>query len=77
MEISLTKANKKLSIDDDLASQDDEFITTRMGKSIARIFSYQSPVTKRDIGWLKGKISIPSDFDEWPEDEAAFLGIKK
>lgn len=54
----------------------EEIIVTRMGKAAARVLPAESK-NKADkrLGFLKGKPSIASDFDELPDDVARTLGM--
>jgi len=57
------------------AAGGDAFIIAKAGKPMVKVVPYspQKTVQKR-IGFLKGQIEIPSDFDEMGQDEiiAAF-----
>ena len=53
-----------------------EIIIAKAGKPIARLIPVTSPVRKKNLGLLKGKIKVPDDFNA-PLDEstlAAFEG---
>ncbi len=52
-----------------------EVIIARAGRPVAKLVPFQTP---RKLGMLKGKLSIPDDFDEpLPEDVlAAFEGAE-
>lgn len=52
------------------------FIIGKAGKAVAKIVPYEPATTRRKLGSLKGKVKIAADFDEWPDDIAASLGIK-
>ena len=42
-----------------------EIVITGAGRSVARLVPFQTP---RKLGMLKGKLTIPDDFDEPLED---------
>ncbi len=48
----------------------ESFIIAKAGKPIAKLVPYeQSFPKKRPVGFLKGKIKIPEDFDTFHQDE--------
>ena len=58
------------------ASKGEEIVIAKAGKPLARLVPVR-PVRKlRKLGWLKGKLEIPEDFDAPLPDEviAAFEG---
>ena len=54
------------------AARGDSFIIAKAGKPLVKVIPYlsQSNIQKR-IGFLKGQITIPADFDEMGRDEIA------
>lgn len=41
-----------------------EVIIAKAGKPVAKIITYKEKTAPRKLGLLKGKISVPDDFDE-------------
>lgn len=59
------------------AEEGEEVIVRRGRKPVAQIvaISDQKPAPRRKPGSMRGRISVPEDFDEWPPDIARALGI--
>ena len=47
------------------AANGDPFIIARAGKPVVKVIAVEAPIpaTTRRIGFLKGRISVPADFD--------------
>ena len=44
---------------------------------MAKIIRYEASRKPRRLGLLKGKIHLEKDWETWPDDIAASLGIEK
>lgn len=42
----------------------EEIIIAKAGKAVARLVPLEAPPKKRRLGRLKGKLSVPDDFDK-------------
>jgi prevent-host-death family protein len=53
-----------------------EIIIAKAGKPMARLTSIATPVRKKNLGLLKGKVKVPDDFNAPLDDEtlASFEG---
>ena len=72
-------AKTHLSVLVEKAAKGDEFIIAKAGKPMVKVIPYlpQRTVRKR-IGFLKGQIEVPADFDQMGQNEIinAFEGTK-
>jgi prevent-host-death family protein len=59
------------------AEEGEEVVVRRGRKPVARIvaISDHKAVSRRKPGSMRGRVSVPDDFDEWPPDVARALGI--
>jgi prevent-host-death family protein len=58
------------------AEEGEDVILRRGSRPVARLTSLTGEeVVKRTPGRMRGRVSVPEDFDEWPEDIVAALGI--
>ncbi|MDP1831676.1 MAG: type II toxin-antitoxin system Phd/YefM family antitoxin [Geothrix sp.] len=76
--VNIYEAKTQLSALIDLAVSGDDVILARNGKPQARITSLLPPKGKITYGLLKGKFTVPDDFDAPnPDIEALFYGDHK
>ncbi|MFD5876292.1 type II toxin-antitoxin system Phd/YefM family antitoxin [Streptomyces sp. NPDC060322] len=54
----------------------EEVVISRAGKPIAKVVPLRSKVNRTDYGVLRGRIHIPEDFDELPDDIAEAFGMR-
>ena len=66
--LNLYEAKTQLSKLVDRAAAGEEIVIAKAGKPMARLVPLERLKTPREPGFLKGKIWIAEDFDEWPED---------
>ncbi|MDR3214465.1 MAG: type II toxin-antitoxin system prevent-host-death family antitoxin [Azoarcus sp.] len=62
------------------AAQGESFVIAKAGKPMVKVMALDTPepAQKRRIGFLKGKIQVPDDFDTLYADEILELfGIEK
>jgi antitoxin (DNA-binding transcriptional repressor) of toxin-antitoxin stability system len=59
------------------AEAGEEVVLRRGQRPVARLVALASEeqAFKRSPGRMRGRVSVPDDFDEWPEDVARALGI--
>jgi len=75
--INIYNAKSQFSaIIEQVATEGVEFIIGKAGKAVAKIVPYKAAQKKRRLNYLKGKVKIAADFDQWPDDIATSLGIK-
>ena len=51
------------------AAQGEEFIIAKAGKPMVKVIPFQSVVPKKRIGFLKGQVSVPADFNTMGQEE--------
>ena len=51
------------------ASEGEEIVIAKAGKPVARLVAVQPARKRRKLGWLKGKLEVPEDFDAPLPDE--------
>jgi antitoxin (DNA-binding transcriptional repressor) of toxin-antitoxin stability system len=59
------------------AEKGEEVILRRGSHPVVRLVAItgDGATVKRTPGRMRGRLSVPDDFDEWPEDIAKALGI--
>lgn len=69
VEVTVDEAKTQLSKLLDRATAGEEVVITRNGTPVARLVSAQPVSSPRKLGALRGKITIPDDFDDpLPDD---------
>lgn len=60
-----------------MAEQGEEVVLCRGRKPVVRLVAIapEEAGGRRRPGRMRGRVSVPDDFDEWPEDVAKALGI--
>lgn len=60
-----------------MAEQGEEVVLRRGRKPVVRLVAIgpEEAARRRRPGRMRGRVSVPEDFDEWPEDVAQALGI--
>jgi prevent-host-death family protein len=73
--VNMHEAKTRLSQLVDKASKGEPFIIARAGKPIARVSAIEAPEpgSARRLGFLKGQIKVPEDFDRMAESEISEL----
>lgn len=51
------------------ASEGEEIVIAKAGKPVARLVPVRPVRKRRKLGWLKGKLEVPEDFDAPLPDE--------
>ena len=73
--LTLSDAKARFSEIVEKAINGEEFIITRMGSPVVRISRFRKRGQPPKLGDLAGQIRISEDFDEWPADLQAALGM--
>lgn len=73
--VNITEAKARLSEFVRIAAGGEEVVITQMGRPSARLTPMPVEEKTPFLGFLKGTITLPEDWDEWPEEEARALGI--
>ncbi len=75
--LNISEAKTKLSsVIERVVSLGEEFLIGKAGKPVAKIIRYEPARKNKRLGLFAGKIRIPKDFEQWPEDLQESLGIK-
>jgi prevent-host-death family protein len=62
--VNIHEAKTHLSRLVELARAGEEIILTRAGKPVARLVPLSRPRRRRKLGLLRGRFTVPDDFDE-------------
>ncbi len=73
MTVNIHEAKTQLSKLVDLAVKGEPFVIAKAGKPLVKVEALDAPATPRRLGFMKGEISVPKDFDRMGEDEIAAL----
>jgi prevent-host-death family protein len=71
--VNIHEAKTHLSKLVDQAARGEPFIIARAGKPLVKVVALDAPAEPSRFGFMKGKISVPDDFDRMFEDEIADL----
>jgi prevent-host-death family protein len=55
------------------AAKGESFVIAKAGKPLVKVTAIDAPAKPRRLGFLKGEIAVPEDFDRMGEDEIAKL----
>ena len=70
LQVNMHEAKTNLSSLVAKAVNGESFIIAKSGKPLVKVIAYnENDIGKKRIGFMKGKISIPDDFDEMCTDE--------
>lgn len=76
--LNISEAKAKLSsVIERVVSKGEEFLIGRAGKPVAKIIRYEPARKPRRLGVFKGKIKLSKNWEDWPEDLAQSLGMKR
>lgn len=74
--VNIHEAKTHLSRLVDRAARGEAFVIARAGKPLVKVAAVDAPAEPRRLGFLKGEIEVPEDFDRMGEREiAALFGI--
>jgi prevent-host-death family protein len=74
--VNIHEAKTQLSRLIDRATRGETFVIAKAGKPLVRVSAIDAPAEPQRLGFLKGEIEVPDDFDRMGEKEiAALFGI--
>lgn len=74
--VNIHEAKTQLSRLVDRASRGEAFVIARAGKPLVKVSAVDAPVEPKRLGFLRGEIEVPGDFNRMGEREiAALFGI--
>jgi prevent-host-death family protein len=71
--INIHEAKTQLSKLVDQAVKGESFVIAKAGKPLVKVSALDAPAAPKRIGFLKGEISVPDDFNRMGESEIAAL----
>jgi len=74
--VNIHEAKTQLSRLVDRAAKGESFVIAKAGKPLVKVSALDAPAEPKRLGFLKGEIAVPDDFDRMGEHEiAALFGI--
>ena len=74
--VNIHEAKTQLSRLVDRAARGEAFVIAKAGKPLVKVSAVDAPVEPKRLGFLKGEIEVPEDFNRMGEREiAALFGI--
>ena len=74
--VNIREAKTHLSRLVERAARGESFVIAKAGKPLVKVSAIEAPSAPRRLGFLKGEIKVPDDFDRMGEREiAALFGI--
>ncbi|HEY9788162.1 MAG TPA: type II toxin-antitoxin system prevent-host-death family antitoxin [Candidatus Obscuribacterales bacterium] len=67
--INIHEAKTHLSRLVEKAARGETFVIAKAGKPLVKVVPLEAPITPRRLGFMKGEISVPDDFDRMGKDE--------
>jgi prevent-host-death family protein len=75
--VNIHEAKTQLSKLVDKAAKGESFIIAKAGKPLVKVTALDAPASPRRLGFMKGEIEVPDDFDRMGEGEiAALFGVE-
>jgi prevent-host-death family protein len=71
--VNIHEAKTQLSKLVDRAAKGESFIIAKAGKPMVKVVAIGAPPASRRLGFMKGEIRVPADFDRMGEAEIARL----
>ncbi|HEY6141544.1 MAG TPA: type II toxin-antitoxin system prevent-host-death family antitoxin [Thermoanaerobaculia bacterium] len=71
--VNIHEAKTQLSRLVDRAAKGESFVIAKAGKPLVKVTAIDAPAKPRRLGFLKGEISVPDDFDRMGEREISEL----
>lgn len=71
--VNIHEAKTQLSKLVDQAVKGEPFVIAKAGKPLVKVVALDAPPTAQRLGFLKGEIAVPDDFDRMGEAEIAAL----
>ena len=74
--VNIHEAKTQLSRLVERAARGEAFVIAKAGKPLVKVMAIDAPVKPQRLGFMKGEIEVPEDFDRMGEVEiAALFGI--
>lgn len=74
--VNIHEAKTQLSRLVERAARGESFVIAKAGKPLVKVSAVEAPAEPKRLGFLKGEIEVPEDFDRMGENEiAALFGI--
>jgi prevent-host-death family protein len=74
--VNIHEAKTQLSRLVERAARGETFVIAKAGKPLVKVSAVEAPTEPQRLGFLKGEIEVPEDFDRMGEIEiAALFGI--
>jgi prevent-host-death family protein len=71
--VNIHEAKTNLSRLVDQAAKGETFVIAKAGKPMVRVAALDAPAAPRRLGFLKGEIAVPDDFNRMGDREIAAL----
>ncbi len=71
--VNIHEAKTQLSRLVDRAAKGKSFVIAKAGKPLVKVSAVDAPAKPKRLGFLKGEIEVPDDFDRMGEREIAAL----
>lgn len=71
--VNIHEAKTQLSRLVELAAAGESFIIAKAGKPLVKVVPLEAPAAKNPVGFMKGQIKVPDDFDTMFQDEIVRL----
>jgi len=71
--VNIHEAKTQLSRLVDRAARGETFVIAKAGRPLVKVSPVDAPTVPRRLGFLKGEIEVPDDFDRMGEREIAAL----
>lgn len=71
--VNIHEAKSQLSRLVDRAARGEAFVIAKAGKPLVKVSALDAPAEPRRLGFLKGEIEVPDDFDRMSERVIAVL----
>ena len=76
--VNIHEAKTQLSKLVDRAAKGEPFIIAKAGKPLVKVVALDAPKKPQRLGFMKGEIKVPDDFDTKGQDEIAdMFGLDK
>ena len=76
--VNIHEAKTQLSKLVDRAAKGEPFIIAKAGKPLVKVVALDAPKQPQRLGFMKGEITVPDDFDTMGQDEIAeMFGLDK
>jgi prevent-host-death family protein len=71
--VNIHEAKTQLSRLVERAARGESFVIAKAGKPLVKVSALDAPAEPQRLGFLKGEIEVPSDFNRMGEEEIAVL----